>query len=262
LSPEQIAGARADWIKHGLDPAAFDKATGAKPAQREGDFMSNRDPTPPSNTVTLNRDASYGGNLQLSERQADDLANELIKHGVDPDLVAAAMSAEGLVEVEDMRSEEEQRFDAAFASGNPGDYAINLAGVAHADADFAALHEIGQAALSAMQFPPAVGAGVYEWAIADGRTFQNLSPSQREDWLRQQDRDLERVVGIGNVEKAKANATELLKAFAKAKPDAAKMFAEYGAWQSARVVAMLSRQKERNETRLALADRRRASTPS
>jgi hypothetical protein len=119
------------------------------------------------------------------------MANELIKQGVDPERVKAAMRASGYEPGEDARNAAECEFDATFgAAASPSDYKINYTGRWSADADPTALVEFNQAAkewLSAIGFPAELGASVVETALDVSRRLGSLSADDQKVWADQQE---------------------------------------------------------------------------
>jgi hypothetical protein len=179
LTPDQVTVMRETWIAHGLDPATFDQAAAAPAA-------APQEPGETGEPVEVLSDLKTPG---LSLQEAADMAEELIRAGMDPARVAEALKADGYELPEDTRTEEELEFDRAFGGAKPEAYRIDFRGripegmdlsrVANANAEMTTW-------LSQAGFPPEIGPAVLEQAMDVGQRYANSSEPMRELWRREQ----------------------------------------------------------------------------
>ncbi len=192
LSPDQVAAMREQWVSYGLDPATFDQAaTGVEPA-----------PTAAVATARKEFDAEFLSPLKtpsLTEGQAQELAASLIAAGVSQDQVNAALREDGFGQAPpDLRSDEEKAFDKAFGGASPAAYHIDYMGRVPPEMDAAGVAQFNSEAtawLSAIGFPEQIGPAVMERAIDVSHQLRSKSAPEREQWVREQGFDFERLAG-------------------------------------------------------------------
>jgi hypothetical protein len=197
LTPDQVTVMRETWVAHGLDPATFDQAASAPveaPAQ----------PGDTGEPVDVLSDLKTPG---VSPKQAAEMAEELIRAGMDPARVAEALKADGYELAEDERTDEELEFDRAFGGTKPEAYRIDfrdripegmdLTKVANANREMTTW-------LSNAAFPPEIGPAVLERAMDVGQRYANSSEPMRELWRREQQATFVKMAGSAE------RATELI----------------------------------------------------
>jgi hypothetical protein len=191
LSSDQVAAMRAQWVSSGLDPIKFDQAAaGIEPAPAAVDLTREE------------FDAEILSSLKtpsLTERQAQELAASLIAAGVSQDEVNAALKEDGFGQAPpDGRSDEEKAFDKAFGSASPAAYRIDYMGRVPAGVDAAGVAQFNSEAtvwLAAIGFPEQIGPAVMERAIDVSQQLGRMSAPAREQWVREQQFDFDRMAG-------------------------------------------------------------------
>jgi len=218
LSAAQVASMREAWLAAGHDIARFDAALspnaqhvggqgsaritdstpGALPRDQAGRFTVPPDPTSRSGDAAPSAVQLLGNTKTppVTSAQAADLAEALLKAGVDPARVREAMAEHGVVE--DTRSDEEQAHDVSWGFDQhyePGDYT----GIEYPrGTDPAALVEFNTAAtgwLAAMQAQPLEGKFIVERGMEIGRELRGMDDAQRATWVAKQRYDLEQRLG-------------------------------------------------------------------
>ncbi len=182
FTDEQVAAARANWIKFGYDPAKFDAAVAAAPEE-----------TPPGYTPGT-------GIQRLTQAEADTLEATLRASGLTEDQVAAELQAHGYER--DTRSPEQFEHDERWGFGREykaEEYKINYrdAGILdqHTTETMAASQVEWRDLLTGFQISPAIGADLVERAIRTGQAFTKMDADQKTLWIAEQRAQGLRVAG-------------------------------------------------------------------
>jgi hypothetical protein len=235
LTAEQTAVMRETWVANGLDAALFDQvANGAgEPTDAPADpgevdaLSSLKQPT-------------------LSPAEAADMAEQMVRAGMDPATVADALKADGYELPEDQRTEDELAFDRALGGAKPADYRIDfrdripegmdLTKVAGANTEMTTW-------LSQAGFPAEIGPAVVERAMDVGQRFANSPEPMRELWRREQHATFAKMAGT------RERAVELLDfaavVLARGGDAFSNALAQSGALDDAGVLLHLAHQGER-----------------
>jgi hypothetical protein len=245
----------------GVGPEFYAKAVEA--ARKDGYVVPGHEPAPNGTSQGPEPMPSLDPASKLPSRvgadQATRMGAALIKAGVDPEKVRAAVAQEGVALQQDPRSEDERDFDRVFARGTPQEYNISWRdrvpdGVS--ERDLPALNNDVRAVLSAMSFPTKIGGSVAEDGLQDGIAYGRMDDLGKAQWEMEQKALLGRAVGAANVEKAISNARVLLAAAKEQNPKAYERLTELNVFRSARVLAQLHLQVERSLNRVGLAETR------
>jgi hypothetical protein len=183
VSPEQITGARANWIKLGYSPEAFDAA------------MSGTAPAAPVDAPIPKSGFTSDGRITVD--QARTMAEQLLANGVPREQIEAALAYDN-ISLKDAKSLAEQEADLAFqVNAAPEEYHVNYGPAAH-NLDtkcLAAFDNQARGFLSAAGIAPGLGESLLEHALETGRQFAAMTPSQRSMWKIEQKFDLHRQLG-------------------------------------------------------------------
>lgn len=194
--------------------------------------------------------APPSGMPNFSEQQLQEMAAEMIKHGMPRDQVEAALKGEGIEpqsKAPDTRTDEEKEFDAFFAPpASPEGYKINYVNRLPEAVDSPALVEFNRDAtawLSAMRFPETIGPSVIEQAIDAGQAYNRMSESQQQLWKMEQTALFERMTG--GAEKAAERTKLAAQALARAPKAFTDALYATGALHDALIIMQLANQGER-----------------
>jgi hypothetical protein len=182
---------REQWVSYGLDPAKFDQAA----ADQGPSTVEGGEPEDELEAQVL----SSLKTPPLTERQAQEMAAALIAAGMSPDQVNAALRDEGFGQAPpDVRSDDEKAFDKAFAGASPAAYSIDYMGRIPPEVDAAGVAQFNSEAtvwLAAIGFPEQIGPAVIERAIDVSHRLRSMSAPAREQWVREQGFDFDRLAG-------------------------------------------------------------------
>ena len=201
-----IASAREHWQSIGLDPVAFDAAlAGNTPAPP---------PAPPGGSPAPSADSPGQLHLsvspQLSDDQAEQMAQALLDAGVSEEKIKAALKADGWEVAPTLTPEEQAELDAQEEHNQhwgydhhfePSDYHVNYADVlarAETTTDPDALAQFDQHArswLADMQMPPELGAALIERGQQVGGELARMDDASKQLWVREQRYLAERMAG-------------------------------------------------------------------
>jgi hypothetical protein len=198
LSQTQVDQARAGWIARGLDAAAFDAAVNGTPlpSQPAAPSPGGRTTTPALTPTGVEVNLDSG--VHMTAQQAEQMAEQLARNGVDPARIRAALEADGFtVEPDagaDMTPEEaaaaeaqqernrEHGFDRVY---DPSEYRISFADAIrsagkpiHPD-QLANINSAAQEYLSSLQLPPRLGGALVERAMQVGQQFNRMTDAQK-----------------------------------------------------------------------------------
>lgn len=240
LDAGQVASMREQWASLGFDIAAFDAAvTGAPEASTMAAPDGEIDILSPLKTPSL------------TEGQALEMAEALLKAGVPEAEVEAALRADGFSPPEiDTRTDDEKEFDRAFAPAAPSTYRIEYIGRIPADTDPRVLAQFNAEAtgwLSEIGFPEQIGPAVIERALDASARLQSMAGPEKELWIREQWADFDRMAG--SPERAEELRAQASAALARAGKGFTSSLWNAGALHDAGVLMHLAHQGERVATR-------------
>ena len=178
LTVGQVASARAFWISLGKDPAIFDAEYGGPAFGVAG-----------GNVEQGQADMQVSPVASLTPEQADKMAAELAARGMSDEQVAAEMDRFGMQP--DPRSDEQRAWDNEHGMDRayaPSDYRVRWTdtGLAQSKstAELVAIQGQWGSFLSAMQVPPAIGAGWIEHAVSVNASVRAMAPADQANWVR------------------------------------------------------------------------------
>ncbi|MFZ0692860.1 MAG: hypothetical protein WAN51_01695 [Alphaproteobacteria bacterium] len=173
LSPEQLAGARADWVARGLDAAQFDAA-----------LRGETQTAPIQETTALVPDVLDPATKHpsLGNAEVDAMQKEWTRLGLDPAAFAKAAEADGfkLIETETTAEKDEHAtaydLDRDFATAEYKVQYINDPVARNLDTTLLAeFNANATATMAAISINPGLGAGVIEHAMAAVQKYDAIS---------------------------------------------------------------------------------------
>jgi hypothetical protein len=188
LSSDQSAAMRAEWVRVGLDPGQFDKAASGEPGaapEAPADAPATEGLTNPNQPT-------------MSAVEAKAMAEELIRAGVPPEQVEAALKADGYRLEDDTRTDEEIEHDRMFGAAPPEGYRLDYQGRVPAGVDpttVAAANTEMTTWLSQAGFSPEIGPAVLERAMDAGQAYARMSDVDRQLWAGEQHAEFARMAG-------------------------------------------------------------------
>lgn len=235
LEPGQVAAMREQWLAAGLDPQAFDVASGALPT-----------PDPAAGAEIVGAPITNLKTPAVSEAQAQAMAAELIAAGASEEQVNAALREDGFTPAADSRTDEEKEFDRSFAGAAPEAYRIDYRDRLPAGIDAKTLTDANAevtAWLSEVGFPPEIGPGVAERAMDVGQQCARMTAPERELFKREQEAAF--VQMAGSEERAEELVEFVAATMGHGDPRFWDILANSGALDDAGVVMHLAHQGER-----------------
>jgi len=157
-----------------------------------------------TNRSLVNATRPNDGAMGLTFAQSQEMAAELIKAGMSPERVQAALQGEAEARGEvfapptDDRTPEQKEFDASFGAPPPNAYRIDYMGRLPAGTPSDELAEFNAVATgwcSAVGFPDTIGAAFVERAIDVGQSLNRASGAERGLWGAEQAVLFERMAG-------------------------------------------------------------------
>ena len=195
LTPDQVAAFREAWIAAGHDPVRFDMATASTPATPTRD-ASGRYAAPPATGDAPSPVQVLGGTKapSFNAAQLAEIAESLVRSGVDPQRVREAMAEQDMVP--DERSDEERAHDADWGFDQhyePKDYDLGGIYRDHSldPARTPALNVAATEWLAKMQAEPGMGKALMDRVLQVGRETAKLDEAGRGLWKAQQRHALE-----------------------------------------------------------------------
>jgi hypothetical protein len=254
-NPAQLAADKADWVRYGGNPAAFDQAiTGASSAVPTAAPAKTDTPISAGHTITPDAAKAMIAELRKHDPALTDdrLAQALRGNGYTPE------EAKSLLEtVVDPRNSDQKLLDrgglgapVSAAEYGPIVYPLEFSR-SLAPGQLQAFDAEAKAALVAMEVPALAGPSLVQDLVEASQAYRAMTPDQRENYQATQDRQL--TIALGSPEAAKT-AVEAASATLRKAPTAfLEALNASGALRSASVVLQLANASNFADVRKAVA---------
>ena len=254
-SPEQLAADKAEWVRYGNDPAAFDRAlTGALAATVVP--VANKPAEPVSAGHSITPDAAKALIAELRRHDPaltdDRLAQALRGSGYSPDEAKALLET-----VVDPRNSDQKLLDRGGLGEPPSpdaygrlNYPLEFTKTL-APGQLVAFDAQAKEALHAMAIPVLAGPSLVNDLVEAFQTYRALTPEQRDAYHATQDRQL--TIALGSHEAAKTAVHKAAATLAKCPTAFLEALNGSGALRSAAVILQLANASTYSDVRKAVA---------